>query len=468
MKRGLLKRSLFTGRTVVFPAMIVVQILALARNLFVARIIGPEQFGIAAVFILISQFLDLTTDTGLNKFLLAHRHGQKTVVQASVHYVAFFRGLMIGALLLLLAAPLLRTMGAKPELGSICLLALLPVAIGLLHYDNARLQQLGRFSNYALSQVSGEIAGTVVTLLVAFATHSYIAVISGLVARASTQALVSHLAAERPYRIRMSKAIRADLFRYSAPLMLNGLVLFLSLQGDRAIVAYFFSPTTLGIYAASAQLLNAGATIVIRTFGATFMPELANSQRDPEKFAATYRRMSMIVLTTFVVMIMSFTAVGAHLVPLIYGKRFVVDPIMIALLGSVQGIRLVRVWPSTVALAASRTKLVLTANVIRVVVLSTAVLLAALNYGLNGLLVGYVLAELAALIISVRLLPLPAELRAASARTLLLVAAASLFAIGVAISGILAPRLAIAGSAILICVAIFAAATFLRTIRAPR
>ena len=58
-------------------------------------------------------------------------------------------------------------------------------------------------------------------------------------------ALVSHLVAERPYRLVLDREIMAESLRFGWPLLVNGVLLFVVFNGDRVIVGHGLGMATL-------------------------------------------------------------------------------------------------------------------------------------------------------------------------------------------------------------------------------
>ena len=51
------------------------QLLTLTRNVLIARLIGPDQFGIGLTFAVAVSFLEMATDVSWDKFVVQDRHG---------------------------------------------------------------------------------------------------------------------------------------------------------------------------------------------------------------------------------------------------------------------------------------------------------------------------------------------------------------------------------------------------------
>ena len=165
-------KHLFAGRRIVLPATMTVQAITLVRNTLLARLLGPEQFGLAVTFLLAQQFIEMSTDTGLNKFMLQNRLGNRPSIQAAIQALAAIRGVVIAILIVGVAWPVFTQLGLQHDAFPFLLLGGASLAMGFLHYDNARQQRNGVFANDSLSSIVGEVFSLVACLLLLRFTQS--------------------------------------------------------------------------------------------------------------------------------------------------------------------------------------------------------------------------------------------------------------------------------------------------------
>jgi len=394
------KHRWLRGRRLVLPAAVVTQGLALVRNMLVARLLGPQQFGTAAGLLLASQFLDAALDSGLNKFVLSDRQGSRRSVAATVQFVAIVRGISAALLILLFAKPLLHFLAIDLSTPAIALLACSPLIGSAVHYDIVRFQKAGNLGFDSTVQIAGEVCGILCAVTVAYLTGSYIAVLAGWIARSLAQVTVSHLLADRPYEVKLSRATAARIILYSSPLLINGPLLFLSVQADRVMVAKLLGTLDLGIYAAALVLVSSPATVALRATGTTFLPMIATARFTPAGADQEIHGLRAIALVGCLLMMFGFGLVGPAAIPFLYGGRFQTEASVIAAIGVLQAIRFVRVWPSTQALANGHTLLELSSNLIRLVGVPLAILAVAHGYGLFGLVAAFCVGEFVSLAFS--------------------------------------------------------------------
>lgn len=402
--RFLLKlKRLLSGRRIVLPAVIYVMLLTAIRNTVVARLLGPEQFGLAVTFLLAQQLIDSTTDTGLNKFVLQSKIGNRPSTQAMVQAIAVARGLIIAVALIALAWPVFVTLGFASSITPFLMLAAMAVSTGLLHYDNARQQRNGIFANDSLSSVIGETCGFIAAIMVLIWTRSYIVAVIAIMVRAIATTAASHLLAQRRYTIRYAATLAPTVFAFSWPLLINGPLLFLSSQADRLLVNAVLGLRELGIYSATLLLLYLPLGLLTRVVGTIFVPRLSAANREGE-IEDLETQFSGTVLTLAILAACGFTAVGPGILVLLYGPAYALHVLPIALIALMQSMRFLRSWPSSLSIALGHTGNLLFSNILRLLALPLGLAGILLDQGIPGLAAGLLLGEALALVLSLLML----------------------------------------------------------------
>jgi O-antigen/teichoic acid export membrane protein len=391
------------GRRIVLPALICVQVLALIRNTLMARLLGPEQFGLAVTFLLAQQFIEMSTDTGLSKFVLQSRFGNRASIQATVQALAATRGTVIALAIVGIAWPVFSLLGLDHEITPFLILACASLAMGFLHYDNARQQRNNVFVNDSFSNVVGETCGLLACLLMLVFTRTYLVVIVGIMVRSMAVSLMSHLMANRRYRLRYSRHLAAAVLTYSWPLLVNGPLLFFSTQFDRIFVSALLGLRELGIYSAALLLLVLPMGLLTRVLGTIFIPRLA-AAHNSRSIDAAETEFTGLCLTAAIVAACGFTAVGPMALVVLYGPAYAQAVLPVSLIGLAQAVRFLRTWPSGLAIAVAQTGNVLLSTVVRLLALPFGLAGILFGEGISGLAGGLLLGETLALVVSLVML----------------------------------------------------------------
>jgi O-antigen/teichoic acid export membrane protein len=369
-----------------------------------ARLLGPEQLGVAATLVVTASFFDLISDTGSDRFLIQDRDGDTPEVQKLVHLVYAGRGVAVALALVAFAIPVAHFYKTPALAGGLAVLALSPLILGFQHLDYRRLQRAHNFRLEALCMMCAECACLLATTVAALVTRSFEAVLVGLITRALVLVLVSHILAKRAYRIGWEAAHARRLSQFALPLMLNGLMLFVVSQGDRVIVGRELGVKALGYYSAAMLLVYYPSVLLARYIHAIYIPLIA-AQRDSDQ-----RRRQMIddlggqTIILTIAMTLGFALVAPSIIPVLFGRRFQQDALLVALIGILQMARFIFNWPSTASLAMGRSGTVLASNLTHFLAFASAVAGYALIGGLQGVVAGFIVGELICAVAAIVLL----------------------------------------------------------------
>jgi O-antigen/teichoic acid export membrane protein len=394
-------RPVRRGERSFFIAAGVAQVSALLRYVVLARLLGPEQLGLAATLVVTAALFDLIIDTGSDRFLIKDRDGDAPAAQQLVHLVMVIRGALIALGLVLAAWPASIFFKAPRLSGAIMVLALSPLILSMMHFDYRRMQRHFDYRTEALTVMIGESVSVLFTATAAYLTHDFTSVLYGLIARASVMVLVSHLRAERPYRLGFSPQHARALFRFSGPLIVNGMLLFLGSQGDRVVIANRLGVRELGYYSAVLLLIYYPSAMLLRYVHAMYLPLVAAAREDPAKEEEVANRLAGETLLLSVAMVAGFVVVTPTAVVVLFGHRYTQSMVVVALIGVLQTFRYMVVWPTTVALGRGDSRSVLAINAVRVVAYPSALVGGWLVGGLFGVIAGFIMGEAVALVTGV-------------------------------------------------------------------
>lgn len=391
------------GAKIYLAGSIVGQACALLRYTLLARLLGPEQLGLVAILILVSNFFELLSDTGSDRFLIQDSQGDRTEVQNLVQLVFFGRGAFMALGLAVCAMPI-ALMYHQPSLfAGLALLGLSPLIAGLTHLDMRRYQRHNDFRVEGLATLVSEVLSLAATLTAAFITHSFTAILYGLIVRSLVVVAISHLRAERPYRLEYTRDVARRLALFSGPLIANGVLLFMAGQSDRLMVSSLVGLTALGHYSAVLLLVLYPTAALTKYVAGIHLPLVAANPNStapeaaPELLAGRSLLLSVGIATGFAIF-------GPIAVWVLYGAKFVQAPFLIAMIGVLQTGRFIRVWPTTLAIGLGRSHIVMANNAARMVGIPAAFAGLALWGGIAGVVSGFLVGEFAALVTAVVML----------------------------------------------------------------
>ena len=353
------------GAFLVSGNQIVVEGTILLRNIFLARLLGPEQMGIAIMLAITLRFLEMVSYLGADRLLVQASDGNTSRFQSNAHGLEIIRGLLSGIALSALAYPTAIIFGYPDIALAVASLGLVPLVRGFVHLDYRRAQR--KFSFGLTFKV--ESLASVLSLLAVWPswklTGDYSALVWASLIQAVALVCLSHIYAERRYRMRCEWNYLARMLKFGWPMLINSLLMFGVFQGDKLIVALSVSAEQLSRYALALQLGLLPTLILARGSLTLLLPLLARQQNIKAEFLALYERSLVAFSFMALLFAIGYLSLGNSVVALFFGQNYVIESSVLAGLGCALAIRIMRVGPSTAALALGDSKILLLANLWR-------------------------------------------------------------------------------------------------------
>ncbi len=349
---------------------------SLVRNVIIARAIGVENFGIASTFLVTMSLLEMVADLSIDKLLVQAEDGDEPRLQAAAHAMNAARGLVIAALLALLAAPIAGLFDAPEATWAYVVLAVVPLLRGFAHLDPRRVQRRLAFVPLTIMDSGSQLFAVLLAAVAVIWLDDYSVALWVLIGQAGVYALASHLLAERAYRWSFDGQCWKRFAKFGWPLMLNGALIWVAVQGDRLLVGAAISVVALGVYSAAVTLVNVPSNGLMTVWGKLALPLLSarQSQRD------AYRAGVGLVAAAYTASIVGVFAPLVFLLPwvvsLVYGEEFAIGAATAGWLVLAFTARTCRGLPALVALSRARTGTVASGNAARAALLPLLVLAA--------------------------------------------------------------------------------------------
>ena len=372
--------------------------LRFARVVIIARILTPEDFGIAATFWITTGILMAITELGIEKIIIQDDKGDDSHFGAVAQLLLALRGLFLACVILIFSPEIAAFFDAREATNEFMLLALLPLMTGLQHRDLIRKQRTMDFKPLVKSLIVPEVIITLLAYPAAVYFNDYRAFIYLSILAGIIKLWVSFNLAERPYLLSWDNAIVLKTLKFGWPLMINGILMLLTLQGDKLVISQFYSKAELGFFAIAFGF----ATIVPNSLGMVttqiVLPYLSRLKNDANRLILNLEYFNRILLLTSVAVVVVIFFHGEIITRIIYGERYLDSAALIKVITVVFFIRLLRQVPNTLAIVHADTWMVMVSNVVRQVALILALTLAVFGVdliwiassGLAGELLAYI------------------------------------------------------------------------------
>ncbi|MDZ7588215.1 MAG: oligosaccharide flippase family protein [Parasphingorhabdus sp.] len=361
------------------------QLLMLVRNFVVARLISPENFGIAAAMAATLSAIETTSSLGWDKFLIQDREGDSPRLIAALHAIMLIRGAILALAIYFAAEPLARLFDVPEAAGAFQILAIAPLIRGFSHLDMRWYERSFRFSPEQSLQLACAVAGLVVSVAIAkFVVADYHAMLWGIVAIASTYTVGSHILAERPYQAIFHREYLIRMVHFGWPLLLSSVIVFAGMQGDRLLVGAQLGVTELALYAAAAMIISAPTVLMLKVAGSVSLPALADRGQGTAGMAGKVKKLGTLYAAIALGIYIPALLLGDFALALTFGQKYISDVPILKIMVIANFLIFMRGRATSVALALGDTRNLLISSSIRISGIALAVLSLHFGFGVLG------------------------------------------------------------------------------------
>lgn len=348
-------------------------LLLLARNLIVARLISVEDYGIAATFAISMAVVEMMSQLGLQQQIVQAKDGDNTRFQAGLQGFQVLRGVLSG-MILFFAAGLIADFLNIPEIAwAYQVMALVPVLTALQHFDIHRLNRQMRFWPVVLTGAVPALISLAAVWPLYLWLGDYRVMLWAIITQIALMTIVSHIVAERPYRLLLDRAIMAGSLRFGWPLLVNGILMFGVFNGDKLIVGRVLGMETLAIFAMGFTLTLTPTLVMAKSAQNFFLPQLSKVDQDTQAGVAQFQHLSMTTLQVSLlngaILVVAIALLGAFFVQALLGEKYAALIPLLVPMSVLQAMRVAKSGNAVVALSVGHTANAMLANMVRVATL---------------------------------------------------------------------------------------------------
>lgn len=295
----------------------------LGQLIILARILGPEAFGLMALVLVVTRILQPLADAGLHQAVIFHPNLSKDIL-STLYWINLFIGCVL-ALSVFVGAPYLAQLLGDNRLTKlfqlVCpILILGPLASQIIALFTRDL----KFDRLAIIQIGS--LGAEFTTAVTFACLGWgvYSLIWGYLARFIVQAILAWWYAGFSYLPQwtwgLSQAwpyLRFGLFETG-----NLLINVFSTQIDKALVGRILGPTILGYYSIAWELIVFPIARINPIINRVSFPIFAKIKAIPEQLNRYYYRSVSLLLLINIPALIGLALVAEPFVEVFYGKEW--------------------------------------------------------------------------------------------------------------------------------------------------
>lgn len=264
------------------------QVIRLAANIILARILFPDVFGTMAIVNVFMQGLAMFSDIGIGPSLVQSKRGEERDFLNTAWSIQIVRGLVLWAASIALAYPLAVYFGksdfAKPD-SFLYIIPAMGFTAVLSGFESTAIQRLYRHLKMGklvglelITQVFSVII--MIDWAVTFPPHTGAwAMVMGGLGRGVVRTAMSYLyMTDHKHRWCWNAQCRAELFKFGRWVFGSTLIAFLATRGDRLVLGRWLDLTHLGFYSIALGLASITEDVLDRVATRVLFPVFSRLQ----------------------------------------------------------------------------------------------------------------------------------------------------------------------------------------------
>ena len=373
-------------------------LLTLLRNLLVTRLISVEDYGIAATFAVVMAMVEVVSAFGLQQQIIQSKTDDPKW-QAALQGFQVLRAAVSAAILFIFAPQIAGFLGVPEVTWAYQVLAIAPLMNGIVHLDIYRLNRNLVYKPMVLSQTLPALISLLMIFPLSWVFDDWQVMLWAVVAQWVLMAGISILVAERRYELRLERETIAGAVRFGWPLLINNVLLFAALNGEKMIVGREIGMESLAIFAMGFTLTLTPTLVVARSAQSFFLPQLSAVQDEDEAFQPLARTTIEANFLNGLITVLAIILVGGPFVMIVLGEKYAPLIPLLVWLAVLQALRTFKIGGATVGLARAQTENAMISNIPRVlslplswwIAISTGDLLVVIWVAMAGEIVGVIL-----------------------------------------------------------------------------
>ncbi len=316
------------------------QAIAFVVFALLARLLGPETFGLVASATIFLAFVSIFLDQGFSVAIV-----QRKELEPEHLDTAFWTNFGIGLVmtgLSIAAAGLVADFFSQPQLTPIIRwLSLSFVIISLSSTQEAIFQRNLDFKPLAIRELLAVCVGGIVGVTMAFMGFGVWSLVSQQLVNGLVKVLVLWSASNWRPRFKFSPKHFHELFCFGINVVGTQILNFVNRRSDDLLISYFLGPVALGYYSVAYRLLLIITQLLTGVINQVAMPAFSRLQQEPEKLKNAFYKVTQLTSLISFPAFLGMAALAPELVRVLFGEQWLPSiPVMqvLAFIGIVHSV----------------------------------------------------------------------------------------------------------------------------------
>lgn len=376
--------------------------LRFVRNMILARLLAPEQFGLMAIVMAASMALEAFTDVGVKQSVIHNKKGDKAEYLNVAWWFQAVRGLGLFAVAYI-SAPWISHFYESAELLPLMRFAFVAILFnGLISPRVHVLEKKIQFGKWVFMYQGSGLLGTLISLgLAFFVMRNVWVLVIGFVAEAMLRCLLSFVLCPFLPKLTIDRDNLSEILKYARRMLGVPILAVMAFEMDILVLGKIVAVELVGMYWLARQLTLQVCMLFSRVIYPILLPVFAQKQDDSNFIRNTGTRLTAwtavfgVPVTTYMVLC------ARSLLSVVYGVRYQAVAIPFGLLAMYIFLRIEGSILSQIYLAIGKPHLHRRFVLLRLTILVCLIYPGILLFGVTGVAASVLIANLAGLCMQV-------------------------------------------------------------------
>jgi lipopolysaccharide exporter len=298
-------------------------LLQLCTQIALARILGPEQYGLFAIGAIVVSFSNFFSDIGIAYGLIQ----KQEVNDADLRFVFTWQiiiGSLVTAAIAYFSLPIANFFGDVNAQRVVYALSVVCLLNALAAPSNNMLKRNLNFKSIQIAQLVGYIFGYIaVGLPLALMGAQVWALVTAWIVQALITLVLLYAAAKHPLKPLFWHLDSRTISQYGATVLITNVTNWMIGNIDRVIIARFFSPKEVGLYATSYNVLQSPTSALLGVLQPVFFSASSRISGDKNKILSGYYALISAIAIFLLPLFFSVSSISETFVLAVYGSNWI-------------------------------------------------------------------------------------------------------------------------------------------------
>lgn len=367
------------------------QILSLCVSMILSRLIAPEDFGIIALLLTASGFLQIFAKSGLASAIVQHRDFSDTDLR-TVFTVSLIFGCITMLIFVLIAHPL-GFFFKSPSLVAVIQVSSISLFFtSVAQLPNGVLIRDFRNRAYAINQVGTSLISGFIAILMAFQGFGYWALVAQIILRSGLMCAFGLYVISMPLVPHWNREIFNRIFGFSSNVFLFQFVNYWSRNLDNILIGRILGLMQLGFYSRAYSLFLLPMQMLSGVISPVIHSALSKSQNDIQRMGINFVRVVKLVASVSIPVMGVVALYSSEIVFIVWGAGWEPSAPVFKGLAIAAMHQPILSLTGVVFLARSKTKWLFFSGFLSAIIYVVGILIG-IRYGLMGVTIGYVISS---------------------------------------------------------------------------